>query len=125
MNPRITQIETADRDTLLSLWQDIFGKPPPPHTHTSFLRHALAWAIQAGPKVTRKNIAAATPSRRTRPRAGHGTQYIREWQGRTFRVTVTPNGYDYGGKSWRSLSAIARDITGTRWSGPAFFGIKP
>ena len=49
---------------------------------------------------------------------------LREWQGQTHHVTVVEGGFEYDGKVWRSLSAIARSITGTPWSGPAFFGLK-
>ena len=55
----------------------------------------------------------------------HGTQILREWGGQTHRVTVEADGrYVYAGQRWRSLSAIARAITGARWSGPRFFGTQ-
>lgn len=53
-----------------------------------------------------------------------GTRLLREWQGRTYHVTVIASGFEFGGKVWRSLSAIARSITGTAWSGPALFGLR-
>jgi hypothetical protein len=53
-----------------------------------------------------------------------GTQLLREWQGQTQRVTVKEEGFEYNGTTYRSLSAIARRITGTAWSGPAFFGLR-
>lgn len=62
---------------------------------------------------------ATTP----RPRLAAGSQLLREWGGQTHRVIVEEGGsFLYAGKHWRSLSAIARAITGTRWSGPRFFG---
>ena len=57
-------------------------------------------------------------------RATSGTRLIREWNGREYVVDVTAAGYLWKGKTWRSLSAIAREITGTKWSGPRFFGVK-
>lgn len=55
----------------------------------------------------------------------HGTQILREWGGQTHRVSVEAEGrYVYAGQNWRSLSAIARAITGARWSGPRFFGTQ-
>ena len=57
-------------------------------------------------------------------RASSGTRLIREWNGREHVVDVTEKGYLWKGKTWRSLSAIAREITGTKWSGPRFFGVK-
>ncbi len=53
-----------------------------------------------------------------------GVRLLREWGGRTHQVTVTDDGFDYGGKHYRSLSEIARTITGARWSGPRFFGLR-
>jgi hypothetical protein len=53
-----------------------------------------------------------------------GTRLVREWQGRTHHVSVQSEGFDYEGRTYRSLSAIARHITGTPWSGPQFFGLK-
>ena len=54
-----------------------------------------------------------------------GVQLVREWNGRTWQVEVLEDGFICGGKTYRSLSAIARMITGTRWSGPRFFGLTP
>ena len=53
-----------------------------------------------------------------------GTRLLREWQGVTHEVIVLEDGVQYRGELWPSLSAVAREITGTRWSGPAFFGLK-
>ena len=53
-----------------------------------------------------------------------GTRLIREWQGVEHTATVLADGYEYQGRPYRSLSAIARAITGTRWNGPAFFGLR-
>lgn len=58
------------------------------------------------------------------PRFKPGTRLIREWQGKTFEVTVMDRGYAYRGNRYESLSEIAREITGARWSGPRFFGLK-
>jgi hypothetical protein len=58
------------------------------------------------------------------PRLSPGTRLIREWQGEVHQVTVESEGFVYRGKRYRSLSVIARKITGTHWSGPSFFGIK-
>jgi hypothetical protein len=53
-----------------------------------------------------------------------GTRLLREWQGQTFEVTVLDSGFAYRGTRYESLSRIAREITGARWSGPRFFGLK-
>jgi len=53
-----------------------------------------------------------------------GTRYVREYQDKLHEVTVLESGYEYKDKTYRSLTKIAKDITGTKWSGPAFFGLK-
>ncbi len=53
-----------------------------------------------------------------------GTRLIREWQGVEHHVTVLTDGYEYQGRKYKSLSAIARAIAGTRWNGPLFFGLR-
>lgn len=60
-----------------------------------------------------------------RPRASEGSRLVRHWHGQEHIVDVLPNGYHWNGKVWRSLSAIAKEITGAKWSGPRFFGIAP
>jgi hypothetical protein len=66
--------------------------------------------------------AANTP---LHPELKPGTRLMREWQGRTYDVLVLDDGFSWQGTSYRSLSALARKITGTAWSGPLFFGLKP
>ncbi|MCA9758832.1 MAG: DUF2924 domain-containing protein [Candidatus Eisenbacteria bacterium] len=58
------------------------------------------------------------------PRIKSGTRLLREWQGTVHEVIVLDEGVHYRGKAWPSLSAVAREITGARWSGPRFFGLK-
>jgi len=57
------------------------------------------------------------------PKLSPGTKLIRDWHGVGHSVTVLDNGFEYDGKHWKSLTAIARHITGTKWSGPRFFGL--
>ena len=63
-------------------------------------------------------------AKRFRPQLKPGTRLMREWQGRTYEVVVLDDGFSWQGTQYRSLSAIARKITGTAWSGPLFFGLK-
>ena len=65
-----------------------------------------------------------TAAIRLRPQLKPGTRLMREWQGRTYEVVVLDDGFSWHGTHCRSLSAIARKITGTAWSGPLFFGLK-
>lgn len=126
MNEDVAAILTMERLELLDCWQQAFGRPPPPHTHASFMRLALAWQHQQVKGKTRAThtLAALQKPQRWKPtqRLRPGTRLVREWQGKTYHVSITASGFEYSGKSYRSLSAIAREITGTAWSGPAFFG---
>jgi hypothetical protein len=70
-----------------------------------------------------KETGAATI--RARPELKPGTRLVREWQGRTYEVLALDHGFSWQGTHYRSLSAIARKIAGTAWSGPLFFGLKP
>lgn len=93
------------------------------------MKRVLIWETQSqalggvSDKTTRrlKQIASGTSVPAT---AKPGSHLIREWNGRTYQIEVTDAGYVMDGKSWRSLSAIARHITGAHWSGPRFFGIQ-
>ena len=94
------------------------------------LRRAVAWHLQMQASPEWRD--AASVSRLVRslrpavaaPALPPGTRLLRQWQDRTHHVTVLDGGFDYEGVRYRSLSAIARQITGTPWSGPAFFGLK-
>ena len=128
----LTALETADRAALLDLWREVIGAPPPKNLSLPFLHRALAFELQCqalgGPKVRTledlDRIGAGSASRasvgtKLRP----GCKLIREWQGRTWTVEVTDGGFLMAGERYVSLSAIARKITGARWSGPRFFGL--
>ena len=126
MNDELAAILAWDRETLLKRWQALFGRAPVRHTHASFMRLVLAWQFQAGNKAgAALKLPSLLPkhSRRRGNALRTGTRLVRTWQGRTYHIQVTDTGFEYAGKTYRSLSAIARCITGTAWSGPAFFGI--
>lgn len=110
-------------------WSALTGGPAP-QVKPKLLRLALAWELQAAchgglARRTGQRLDqlanAKTSTRDARP----GTQLVREWNGVLHIVTVDANSaIRWNGRTWRSLSAVARAITGTRWSGPAFFGLK-
>ena len=123
----LTELASMDRVTLGQRWEAAFGTQAPISSQATLLRHALAWQMQmqAQGKSRSRRAAqvlkkAATGSATLSP----GTRLLREWQGQTYHVTVAAGGFEFNGKVWRSLSAIARSITWTAWSGPAFFGLK-
>lgn len=130
----LTQMTNAE---LRAVWGALFGKQPPQHMSKSLMLPILSYGIQ----VQAYGGLSASASRRLRqiahaleadpdtplslaPRVKPGTRLLREWRGETHTVTVEDDGYEYKGACYSSLSEIARLITGTRWSGPLFFGLK-
>jgi hypothetical protein len=119
-----------DRAGLAERWAAEFGCPAPRSCQARLLRGTLAWQLQmqassdwhsaAGYARLVRSLRPSTPAVALVP----GTRLLREWQGRTHQVTAMPRGFEYGGKTYRSLTAIARHITGTAWSGPLFFGLR-
>jgi hypothetical protein len=75
-------------------------------------------------KLTETIGMLRTPSREVPRRSRPGTRIVREWKGKVHEVTITDSGFEYEGETFKSLSPIACRITGTHWSGPAFFGTK-
>ncbi len=130
----LTVLPTMDRKGLIRLWRNLFDREPSPALRRETLIPILAYRIQekafGGLKesTARKLREIAEESGNgtsqatgtTRPKTG--TQYVREYDGKLHQVTVLKADYEYENKTYRSLSEIARDITGTKWSGPAFFG---
>ena len=122
---------TLDRATLAARWEATFGCPAPRHAQVAFLASALAWQAQVqASDHWRGSIGATRLARLFRQSAplvtlSPGTRLLREWQGATHQITVLTKGFEYQGQTYSSLSAIARAITGTAWSGPLFFGLKP
>ena len=126
----IEALSTMSKLRLRKLWQEQFGSPPKPRLCMVLMRPVLAYRIQEGMYGTGSKPAAShlqkyTSSDVAKPRFKQGTRIVREWKGQIHEVAVTPDGYEYRGTVYKSLSPIANRITGTRWSGPAFFGTKP
>ena len=127
----MAEIEAMDRAALIAAWSEVFGTPVPKRLSSPFLRRFLAFEVQAResgglPKgfVARLSKAArddaVARSRAPKP----GGRLIREWNGVTYVVDVIDGGFLWNGQRHASLSPIARAITGARWSGPRFFGLK-
>ena len=122
---------------LRALWQGTFGKPPPAWMHQGFLLRALAYHFQEkayggfSPSIRKRLLAYAEEveakgaiTSLTRLKIKPGTRLVREWRAETHVVTALEAEFEYRGSRYQSLSEIARAITGTRWSGPAFFGLR-
>ena len=135
---RVAALKIMPTPALKSMWRDLFETEPPPYNRR-FLESRLAYRIQEltygglKPETIKRLDAIAEdldggdPARRRRTvkdRPISGTRLIREWQGVEHCVTVRDDDFEYQGRPYKSLSAVARAITGTRWNGLVFFGIK-
>ena len=135
---RLAALKSMSVNDLKTEWQTLFGAPAPNNSR-NFLESRLAYRIQeltyGGPdKQTRRLLdrladeVEGTLTRKAQiadPRNPVlGTKLIREWDGVDHTVTVLKDGFDWGGQRYKSLSAAARAITGTRWNGYRFFGLR-
>jgi hypothetical protein len=135
---RLAALKTTPTPQLKDQWRELFGKEPPPYNRR-FLESRLAYRIQelAYGGLKPETIArlealgeqldgGKVEVRKKRADDGPiaGTRLIREWQGVEHCATVLQDGYEYAGRPYKSLSAVARAITGTRWNGWVFFGLK-
>ncbi len=124
MTDAVSEVEGWDRQTLIERWRSAFGHEPPRHVRTEFMRLALGWQVQAGLQPGRRAKTLAKPAPVKKRGLTPGTRLIREWKGTTYQVAVTDCGFEFDGRPYTSLTAIATEITGTAWSGPRFFGTK-
>ncbi len=135
---RLAALQTAATPDLKQQWRELFGKEPPPHNR-AYLQSRLGYRIQElahgglkpdtlkrllalGEQLDGGNVVLRRVRGDDKPVAG--TRLVRQYQGVDHSVTVTTTGYEWEGRPYRSLSAIARAITDTRWNGWAFFGLK-
>jgi hypothetical protein len=123
---------------LLDRWAQVVSRPVIRSASRELLVNMIAWHLQArqhgglSPAVQRKLERLAAAINRGEPirprtateRLHPGMSLERQWRGQTHSVTVLADGFAYRGRRYRSLSEIARCITGTRWNGPAFFGLR-
>lgn len=138
---QIAELPTLPQERLKELWREYFGAEPPAYRR-GFLIRGLAHRIQEltygglspahqgrlealiadaeAPKNGRKRAQSALNGERLLL----GTRLVREWKGVAHEVTVIEGGFEYQGRRYRSLSAVARAIAGTRWNGPLFFGLR-
>jgi hypothetical protein len=136
LHAKLAMIARMDAERLRSEWRRWYRALPPSRLGRELLLLGVAWKVQEqlhgglGAGTTRRLAElAATMSdggdlvRSRAIRLRQGARLVREWQGQIITVLVLEDGFEWQGRRWRSLSMIAREITGTRWSGPRFFGI--
>ena len=137
VSTRLRALEQMDYTALRCEWRRLYRAHPPKRVARNLLMLGVAWKIQEQAygglrAATKRRLAdlAKTLKRDgdvTRNRVAHlkpGARLIREWRGETHTVIVLEDGFEWKGKQWRSLSMIAREITGGHWSGPRFFGLN-
>jgi hypothetical protein len=134
----LSRLPTLEIGELRQQWRGLYKTQPPASLSRELLLRAVTYRMQevalGGLRPPRERQlrqmaqqfnrmgAANTPRH---PELKPGTRLIREWQGRTYDVLVLDDGFSWQNTQYRSLSALARKITGTAWSGPLFFGLKP
>ena len=130
----ISELTIAD---LRAEWRRLYRSDPPKAISRDLLELAVAWKLQekalgGHSYATRQRLksisdtldAVGKLARRRARSLKPGARLVRTWHGETHTVRVTDDGYEWRGKRWQSLTSIAREITGTKWSGPRFFGLS-
>ncbi|SLN76680.1 DUF2924 domain-containing protein [Ruegeria meonggei] len=126
----VTNLAAIGRSDLVTLWQQLFDQPAPAMLSQPFLRRFIAFEMQSrrhgGLSRQVKATLGKGSEKKSRPQCPAlkaGGRLLREWYGVTHVVDVARDGFTWNGRPYRSLSAIAREITGAHWSGPRFFGL--
>jgi hypothetical protein len=129
LEAEIAHLRSLTLDALRRRWRAMFGRTPPAGLSKDLLGRMIAWRMQeqAFGGLDRESLRfldglarhGGSPRRQLKP----GTVLVRDYEGQRHTVTVAPDGFDWQGTTYSSLSAIARAITGTGWSGPRFFAL--
>lgn len=124
-------IAALSRPELQAKWRSLFGQAAPAKISRKLMIQVICsqeqWTVSGLSKpYLMRRIASCIGGDKASNAIGiaPGTRLIREWHGTKHIVDVTPDGFRWQDRTWTSLSAIAREITGARWSGPRFFGVK-
>ena len=126
---QLGEIADMSRSDLQRRWAKLTGRPVP-RLSVGMLRLALGYELQAKAigrlsRTDSEQLVAPGPTRTRAMALTPGMRLVREWHGTVHVVTIAENGaVHWNEREWKSLSEVARTITGTRWSGPAFFGLK-
>ena len=127
----ITRLESLALDALREEWRRQHQTPPPRRLSRDILLRGITYQLQERffggvPKSVLRKLQSQTSSAATggsRPKFKPGTRLVREWRGVTHTVVMLADGVEWRGQRYRSLSVVAREITGAHWSGPRFFGL--
>lgn len=122
------ELSAMNRTELLEKWNEHFGTNPPKKMRANTLARILAceeqWMHSSDSRAAIRQQLERVVGAGSRPAAKDGTRFVREWHGTEHVVDLIDGVYHWNDKPWKSLSAIAREITGAKWSGPRFFGVK-
>lgn len=141
LRAEVAALEALDVELLRKRWRSVMGRPAPVHLSRALLFRVLAYRLQVEALGVGDDVVPATPreadgARHPRqPKSGPskgsgalvrpGTLLAREYGGVMHRVMAMEAGYNWNGRTFRSLSEVATAITGTKWNGPRFFGLGP
>jgi Protein of unknown function (DUF2924) len=129
----LAQLPAMDHKELQRHWRELFGRESSPGMRRAHMIPILAYRAQENVfgglkestvRMLRELALGIASEAHAAYRPKIGTRYVREHNGKLHEVTVLDDGFEYGGENYRSLTEIAKAITGTQWSGPAFFGLK-
>jgi hypothetical protein len=138
MSKDAKELKLLSKEELLIKWFDVFKAPAPKHLSKPYLIKNIAWQSEFGGFPTNvqrqidkfveqysktKSLGAKDFKKLQKFEVTSGTRFIREFKGKKHEVTALDKGFSYDGKTYKSLSAIANEITGTRWNGKKFFGV--
>jgi hypothetical protein len=136
LEKELTALAEMPRIELQDRWRRLYGAEPPAHTSRDLMVRTIAYRIQEreyggldkNTKRRLRSLAGALESEGERSLSSDltlkpGVKVIREWHGKTYTVTALEEGFEFKGRRFRSLSGVAREITGARWSGLRFFGL--
>lgn len=137
LREQLEALETMSAAQLKEEWRRVMKCPPPAGFSVALLERAIAYELQARRlgrlaksaerdlrRLARRIASGEDVSASTEIRIKPGTRLVRDWGGSTHYVLVLEQGYSYADREYRSLSQVAAVITGARWSGPRFFGLK-
>ena len=137
LEQQIDSLRGMSRQQLKDRWRDLLGAAPPAAFTPDLLARGIAWRMQEKAlgglsAEARRVIGPGAPGRggpvtrssSSRPSLRPGNRLVRRWRGSTYSVDVTRDGFVFQERRYASLSTIATEITGTRWSGPRFFGLR-
>jgi len=125
LKDQLAALAQMQRSELQKEWERVC-KRPAPNLSADLLRLGIAYHLQAKANggLSRASALELKETGPARPAIKPGTRLVRSWNGKTISVQVAQDGFEFDDRKYGSLSAIAREVTGSNWSGPRFFGLR-